>query len=76
MCPASTRLMQQNHSRQAQLSRLNAVPNWWLLRCAAAAWLEQGTLQRVVMVVTNAQTNEVVERWTFSVQTDPPQQDG
>jgi hypothetical protein len=37
---------------------------------AAAAWLEQGTLQRVVMVVTNAATQEVVERWTFSVETD------
>lgn len=38
--------------------------------CAVAAWLEQGTLQRVVMVVTNAATQEVVERWTFSVETD------
>lgn len=35
-----------------------------------AAWLESGTLQRVVMVVTNAATQEVVERWTFSVETD------
>jgi hypothetical protein len=32
--------------------------------------LASGTLQRLVMVVTNAATQEVVERWTFSVQTD------
>lgn len=37
---------------------------------ATAAWLESGTLQRVVMVVTNAATQEVVERWTFSVETN------
>lgn len=42
----------------------------WLAHVTHAAWLESGTLQRVVMVVTNAATQEVVERWTFSVETD------
>jgi hypothetical protein len=50
------------------------TPCDWVSLCVPvliAAWLEQGTLQRVVMVVTNSTTTEVVERWTFSVQTDP-----
>lgn len=39
-------------------------------------WLEQGTLQRIVMVVTHSDTNEVIERWTFSVEADKPPEDG
>lgn len=33
-------------------------------------WLERGLLQRLVLVVTSAYTSEVLERWTFEVQTD------
>jgi hypothetical protein len=33
-------------------------------------WLERGLLQRLVLVVTSAYSNEVLERWTFEVQTD------
>jgi hypothetical protein len=33
-------------------------------------WLEKGLLQRLVLVVTSAFTGEVLERWTFEVQTD------
>jgi hypothetical protein len=33
-------------------------------------WLEKGLLQRLVLVVTSAYSNEVLERWTFEVQTD------
>jgi len=31
-------------------------------------WLEQNTLQRVVMVITQVDTEEVVERWQFDIQ--------
>lgn len=34
-----------------------------------AAWLEQGSLQRLVMVVSSIDTQEVLERWTFMVHT-------
>lgn len=33
-------------------------------------WLEKGLLQRLVLVVTSAYSGEVLERWTFEVQTD------
>ena len=31
-------------------------------------WLEQNTLQRVVMVITQVDTEEVLERWQFNIQ--------
>ena len=37
---------------------------------ASADWLERGLLQRLVLVVSSAATNEVLERWTFEVATD------
>lgn len=39
-------------------------------------WLEKGLLQRLVLVVTSAYSNEVLERWTFEVQTDKATLDG
>ncbi|MBA0823820.1 hypothetical protein Goarm_020523 [Gossypium armourianum] len=33
-------------------------------------WLEAGKLQRVVMVIMSKATNEVLERWNFSIETD------
>ncbi|PSC73333.1 dna-binding horma domain-containing [Micractinium conductrix] len=33
-------------------------------------WLEGGALQKVVLVVTGASSKEVLERWTFDIQTD------
>ncbi|KAI8463983.1 MAG: DNA-binding protein [Monoraphidium minutum] len=33
-------------------------------------WLERGLLQRLVLVVTSAYSGDVLERWTFEVQTD------
>jgi len=35
-----------------------------------AAWVERGELQKVVLVVAAAATEEVLERWTFDVETD------
>lgn len=35
-----------------------------------AEWLEGGALQKVVLVVTGASSKEVLERWTFDIQTD------
>ena len=31
-------------------------------------WLEQNSLQRVVMVITQVDTEEVLERWQFDIQ--------
>lgn len=36
----------------------------------AAEWLEGGALQKAVLVVTGAASREVLERWTFDIQTD------
>ncbi|GFZ00005.1 DNA-binding HORMA family protein [Actinidia rufa] len=33
-------------------------------------WLESGKLQRVVLVIMSKATNEVLERWNFSIETD------
>ncbi|GJU98083.1 mitotic spindle checkpoint protein MAD2 [Tanacetum coccineum] len=33
-------------------------------------WLEAGKLQRIVLVIMNKATNEVLERWNFSIETD------
>lgn len=33
-------------------------------------WLEGAALQKVVLVVTSATSKEVLERWTFDIQTD------
>lgn len=35
-----------------------------------AEWLEGGALQKVVLVVTGVASKEVLERWTFDIQTD------
>ncbi|KAG7166867.1 mitotic spindle assembly checkpoint protein MAD2A-like [Homarus americanus] len=34
-------------------------------------WLEAGNVQRLVLVVTNVDTKEVLERWDFDIQHDP-----
>lgn len=36
----------------------------------SAEWLASGTLQKVVLVVTSAISKDVVERWTFDIQTN------
>ncbi|XVE92228.1 hypothetical protein REPUB_Repub01dG0078900 [Reevesia pubescens] len=33
-------------------------------------WLESGKLQRIVLVIMSKATNEVLERWNFSIETD------
>lgn len=35
-----------------------------------AVWLEQGKLKQLVLVVTEADTKEVLERWTFDIDTN------
>ena len=35
-----------------------------------AAWLLEGQLQKMVLVITSASSKEVLERWTFDVLTD------
>ena len=33
-------------------------------------WLETATLQKVVLVITSASSNEVLERWAFDIHTE------
>lgn len=33
-------------------------------------WLEAGKLQRIVLVIMSKKSNEVLERWNFSIETD------
>jgi mitotic spindle assembly checkpoint protein MAD2 len=40
------------------------------LRCSCADWLVTGALQKMVLVVTSVASKEVLERWTFDIQTD------
>ncbi len=35
-----------------------------------ADWLSTGALQKMVLVITSVSTKEVLERWTFDIQTD------
>jgi hypothetical protein len=38
--------------------------------CLPAEWLEGGALQKVVLVITGVASKEVLERWSFDIQTD------
>ncbi|KAL2903526.1 Mitotic spindle checkpoint protein MAD2 [Bienertia sinuspersici] len=40
------------------------------LTAQLSEWLEAGKLQRVVLVIMSKSTNEVLERWNFSIETD------
>ncbi|PON82773.1 Mitotic spindle checkpoint protein Mad [Trema orientale] len=40
------------------------------LNAQLSEWLEAGKLQRVVLVIMSKSTNEVLERWNFSIETD------
>lgn len=35
-----------------------------------AVWLEQGLLKQMVLVITEADTKDVLERWTFDIDTN------
>ncbi|BAF15052.1 mitotic spindle checkpoint protein MAD2 [Oryza sativa Japonica Group] len=41
------------------------------LNTQLSEWLEAGKLQRIVLVIMSKATSEVLERWNFSIQTDP-----
>ena len=49
---------------------LVAVSSHSSSRLRSADWLEQGELQRLVLVITSQSTKEVLERWTFNIQTE------
>eukprot|EP00798_Chlamydomonas_sp_ICE-L_P016241 gene16241-22409_t len=34
------------------------------------SWLEEGALKQMVLVITEADTKEVLERWTFDIETN------
>jgi mitotic spindle assembly checkpoint protein MAD2 len=36
----------------------------------AAAWLLDGNLQRLVLVITSVASKEVLERWAFDIEAD------
>ena len=47
-----------------------------LLVVLGADWLLTGALQKMVLVVTSVASKEVLERWTFDIQTDREALDG
>lgn len=48
-----------------------------LLTCFLTVWLENKQLRKLVVVISNIQTKEVLERWQFDIETDAViQQDG
>jgi hypothetical protein len=49
--------------------RAKLAANCWR-GCLAAEWLGTGVLQKVVLVITGVASKEVLERWTFDIQTD------
>ncbi|KAM0048685.1 putative mitotic spindle checkpoint protein Mad2 [Helianthus debilis subsp. tardiflorus] len=40
------------------------------LNTQLSEWLEAGKLQRIVLVIMSKATNEVLEKWNFSIETD------
>eukprot|EP00983_Pelagomonas_calceolata_P091578 1157565-Pelagomonas_calceolata.AAC.1 len=40
------------------------------VRQGSHVWLEQGKLKQLVLVITEADTKEVLERWTFDIDTN------
>ena len=41
-----------------------------------AAWIEKGAVRRVVVVIKEVGTNEVMERWQFEISNEKAQQKG
>lgn len=57
------------HAAHVQAGRSTCrMPPLGALRIAD--WLEKGMLQRLVLVITSTMTKEVLERWTFEVETN------
>lgn len=40
------------------------------------SWLETGTLQKVVLVITSASSKQVLERWSFDIHMETSDADG
>lgn len=38
--------------------------------CSKTAWLAKGEVQKLVVVITGVESEEVLERWVFNVETD------
>ncbi|KAG8082428.1 hypothetical protein GUJ93_ZPchr0014g47080 [Zizania palustris] len=57
-----TMLLTQDEGVKSFITNLNAQ---------LSEWLEAGKLQRIVLVIMSKATSEVLERWNFSIQTDP-----
>ncbi len=49
---------------------LNTQPKGRLPTLPATAWLENGQLRQLVLVITDVTTSEVMERWTFDIDTN------
>ncbi|KAG6757220.1 hypothetical protein POTOM_037525 [Populus tomentosa] len=61
-------LLTQDEGVKSFIANLNAQLSVVLEFCTE--WLEAGKLQRVVLVIMSKATNEVLERWNFSIETD------
>lgn len=60
-------VLRQFSGKEVVADRHGAVPTE---PAPTAEWLGTGTLQKVVLVITGVATKEVLERWTFDIQTD------
>ncbi|GJN02519.1 hypothetical protein PR202_ga19880 [Eleusine coracana subsp. coracana] len=71
-----TMLLTQDEGVKAFIANLTSQLSGFLigvacLNLSVAEWLEAGKLQRIVLVIMSQATSEVLERWNFSIETDP-----
>lgn len=65
-----------NVLKQLKGTVLGALPSRSMLApwpTSCADWLMTGTVEKLVVVITNIDTNDTVERWVFDIITDLPQ---
>ncbi|XVE74844.1 hypothetical protein DITRI_Ditri12bG0051000 [Diplodiscus trichospermus] len=63
-------LLTQDEGVKSFITNLTAQLSGKSLPLDIFEWLEAGKLQRVVLVIMSRATNEVLERWNFSIETD------
>jgi hypothetical protein len=75
LLPACIALLLTSPPCRLALNATTSALSCWLTSAPYAArtpaeWLTAGRLQQLVLVITNTITQEVVERWTFQVDTN------
>ncbi len=56
--------------RTLTVSLSHSVTHMWACHDRNTDWLLKGEIQKLVVVITGADSKDVLERWVFNVETD------